>query len=316
MFLQETHSSKVTEKIWTDEFNGDLFFSHGKTNSCGVLVGFYGNINYSVKKKLSDNSGRILVLDVTINGTEYLLINLYNGNTESEQLNILESLSKILKDFQDLSEKNIIFAGDFNLFFDQKLESAGGNPILKKLAVSKLIELRESLNLRDKWRIRNPKSKAFTFQQRHFSGILQRRLEYLFISNNMKESAKNVKILNALSTDHPPLFCSFLNLSNISRGCGLCKFNSFLISNTNFVDEMKTLIQKVIFSFESDTYLSDQIKWELLKYEILKFAINFSRKLAQIPVNYKQTWKLKLEIYSRIQLMKINLTNIKPRKMN
>ena len=104
----------------------------GKQNSCSVLVGFYGNINYFDKKKLSDNSGRILALDVTINGTEYLLINLYNENTESEQLNILENLSNILKVFQDLSEKNIIFAGDFNLIFDQKLESVGGNPILKK----------------------------------------------------------------------------------------------------------------------------------------------------------------------------------------
>ena len=48
---------------------------------------------------LRDNSGRISVLDVTIDGTEYLLINLYNGNTEPEQLKILESLSKVLKDF-------------------------------------------------------------------------------------------------------------------------------------------------------------------------------------------------------------------------
>ena len=108
LFLQETHSSKVMEKIWSDEFNGDLFFP--QTNSCGVLVGFYGNINYSVKKKLSDNSGRILVLDVTIDGTEHLLINLYNGNTEPEQLNILES-QKILKDFQDLSKKYHSFLG-------------------------------------------------------------------------------------------------------------------------------------------------------------------------------------------------------------
>ena len=61
-------------------------------------------MNYSVKKKLSDNSGRILVLDVTIDGMEYLLINLHNRNTEPEQLQILESLSKILKYFQDLSE--------------------------------------------------------------------------------------------------------------------------------------------------------------------------------------------------------------------
>ena len=123
---------------------------------------------------------------------------------------------------------------------------------MKKLAVSKLIELKESLNLCDIWRIRNPKSKAFTFRQRHVSGILQRRLDYLFISNNMQESAINDRILNALSTDHSPLFCSFLKLSNICKGRGLWKFSNSLILN-NFVDEMKTLIQKVIFSFESDT---------------------------------------------------------------
>ena len=74
----------------------------------------------------------------------------------------------------------------------------------------------------------------------------------------MQESAKNVKILNALSTNHFPLFCSFLNLSNISRGCGLWKFNNSLISNSNFVDEMKTFTQRVILSLENDTYLTDK----------------------------------------------------------
>ena len=44
---------------------------------------------------------------------------------------------------------------------------------------------------------------------------------------------------------------------------------------------MKIIIQKVIFSLENDTYLTDQVKWELLKYEIHKFPINFSRKVAQ-----------------------------------
>ena len=84
---------------------------------------------------MSDNSGRTLVLDVTNYGTEYLLINLYNGNTEPEQLKILESLSRVLKDFQDISEKNIIFAGDFNLFFDQKLVCAGGwKPNIEKIS--------------------------------------------------------------------------------------------------------------------------------------------------------------------------------------
>ena len=65
------------------------------------------------------------------------MINLFNGNTKAEQLKILEIQSKVLKNFQDTSEKiNFIFAGDFNLFYDQKLESASENSILKKLAVA------------------------------------------------------------------------------------------------------------------------------------------------------------------------------------
>ena len=99
----------------------------------------------------------------------------------------------------------------------------------------------------------------------------------------MQESAKNVKILNALSTDHSPLFSSFLNLTYISRGPGLWKFNNSLISNDNFVDEMKALIQKVIFGFENVTYLTDQVKWQLLKYEIRMFAIIFLESCTKFP---------------------------------
>ena len=82
-----------------------------------MLISFYDNINYYVKKSLSDNSGRILVLDVTIDSREYLFFDRYNRNTEPKELKVLESISKILKDFKDLIEKYIIFSGDFNLFF-------------------------------------------------------------------------------------------------------------------------------------------------------------------------------------------------------
>ena len=36
--------------------------------------------------------------------------------------------------------------------------------------------------------------------------------------------------------------------------------------------EIKALIQKVIFSLENDTFLTDQVKWELLKCEIWKVS--------------------------------------------
>ena len=44
---------------WRGEFNGDLFFFHTKTNSCGVPIGFYGSKTIEQIKKISDKSGRI-----------------------------------------------------------------------------------------------------------------------------------------------------------------------------------------------------------------------------------------------------------------
>ena len=70
------------------------------------------------------NEGRVLILDTTINGSDYLVINFYNPNTEREQLATIKNLNNLLKDFEDFHDKKVIFAGDFILIFDKNLESA------------------------------------------------------------------------------------------------------------------------------------------------------------------------------------------------
>ena len=163
LFLQETHSSVETEKKWIDDFKDKIYYSHGKTNSCGVLIAIYGNLNICVKNKVHENDGRVLIFDATINGSDYLLINFYNANTEREQLATIKNLNNLLKDFEDFHDKKVIFAGDFNLIFDRNLESAGGNPLLKKHSLSEIIKLNENCNLCDIWRVHNPHKKLFTF---------------------------------------------------------------------------------------------------------------------------------------------------------
>ena len=54
IFVQETRSCINDEIKWRDEFNGELFFSHGKTNSCGVDIGFYGSKTIEQINKISD----------------------------------------------------------------------------------------------------------------------------------------------------------------------------------------------------------------------------------------------------------------------
>ena len=47
--------------------------------------------------------------------------------------------------------------------FNSKLEARGGNPTLKKKFLARLIEFKETCDLCDIWRVRNTKSKRFTY---------------------------------------------------------------------------------------------------------------------------------------------------------
>ena len=115
-----------------NEFKGKLFFSHGQSNFCGVAIGFIGNMSFEVSNKKQDESGRILILDVKVSDNDFLLINLYNVNKESEQLNTLSTLCNLLDDITDLHCKNIILGGDFNKFFNVTYEARGENSKMEK----------------------------------------------------------------------------------------------------------------------------------------------------------------------------------------
>ena len=129
----------------------------------------------------------------------------------------------------------MIFSSEFNLIFDKNLKSAGGSPLLKKHSLSKIIKLNKNFNLCGIWRVGNPHKKLFTFRQKHFTGIIQQRLDYIFVSNSLQESVKKTEILNALSSDHSPVFCSFVNNDTFAHGSGVWKFNNSLLLNTEFV---------------------------------------------------------------------------------
>ena len=51
LFLQETHSTK-NEIKWNNEFDGNLYFSHGKPNWCGILIVFSGNKTFLLLKNI------------------------------------------------------------------------------------------------------------------------------------------------------------------------------------------------------------------------------------------------------------------------
>ena len=300
LFLQETHATVNDEIEWKDDFKGEMFYSHGKSNSCGVLISFIGSKKVFIRNKLSDNDGRILILDADIDDENFILIKLYNPNAEAEQLKTLSKLTEKLTKLHLTQNNNVICAEDFNLFFNVKLESYGGNPVFKKRSVVKIVELKGTYNLTDIWRIRNPKANQYAFRQNHVSGFLQRCLDYFFISNNIQEFILDTDIIPAISSDHSPILISFSKEKQHSKSSGFWKFNNSLLSDNIFKEKLKQHIQNI----ESDNELSNdpQVKWEFLKYQIRKFTIRFSKTHA------KEERKQRDELETTLKSLEKNLS--------
>ena len=70
-------------------FKDPLLFSYGSTNSCGVAIGFCGLKSLHIIDKKYDKNGRMLTLDAKVNGKKFLLLNLYQSKTGSEQIKTL-----------------------------------------------------------------------------------------------------------------------------------------------------------------------------------------------------------------------------------
>ena len=118
------------------------------------------------------------------------------------------------------------------------------NPLLKKIYFKTFANFEQN-NLVDIWRIRNPSLKRYTLRKHHFSGFIQLRLDYIFISNNIQEYFKKVSILPSFCSDHSPISCILESFSKIQLGKNFWKFNSSLINDEKYVTQIKQHISEV-----------------------------------------------------------------------
>ena len=274
VFLQETHSIENLEKEWKNQWGGEIYFSHGTSSSTGCAIAFSPQFSCNIVNQVKDDNGRVLILKVTINGEKFLLINLYNANSEVDQISVLDLLASKLEEF-DLDEKFIpIFGGDMNLIFDTTLDSSGGNPTLKKKSLAKLMKIMHNLDVSDIFRVRYPSQKRFTFHRRN--PLIQRRLDYFFTSNSLQECIGDIRVLPSFMSDHSPLFLSVNFLSDIVRGKYGWKFNNSLLYDDNFPSEMRNHLHSLANDLVN--FSNPHLRWEFFKYEARKFSIAFSKR--------------------------------------
>ena len=165
IFLQDTYSTKEVEDIWNTQYNGKSFYSHGIIHSCGVMILIKHDLEFEVKSSVLDTKGRYILIDATVQGSDFLLVNIYALNKVEGQCEFFSCLEKMVEKLNTSAEPKIAVGGDFNVAIDLDMDCSGGNPT-KKDSVKHIQDICLDFGLVDIWCVRNPVHTHFTWRQK------------------------------------------------------------------------------------------------------------------------------------------------------
>ena len=269
IMLQETHCDRKNENLWVNEYGNKMFFANGDSNARGVAIGINKKIANSVDKVQRDMDGRYLVINFTLEGMTYCLCNIYAPNCDNmtwyqELMNLIQNENCIYT----------VIGGDFNLVMDPKQDRQSArvhHPRARNVVLSSM----EEMNLTDIWRAMNPDKKSLTWMADRANGSWS-RIDFFLISNSLVTNCEEAYIAPSICTDHSLIALS-VNVSHCKRGPGIWKFNTELLKDEKFCEEMSDLIQGIKRVYD---YMDSKNLWEILKLEISNFARDYSKYCA------------------------------------
>ena len=220
-----------------------------------------------------DQNGRYIIMKCTIQGEGIYLVNLYAPNTRREQSIFYTHLHDEIVSANISLTDILITGGDWNTILAADIDKMGGNDLGEQTTTPEMRNMITDLNLHDIWRIRNPTTKRFTYRQKR--PLVQTRLDYFLLSHCTLDIVTDTKILSSFCSDHSCISIHVSSITEQTRGSGHWKFNSSLLKDETYVNDMKQKLGE--WSNVYDYCVDKRIKWELLKYEVRKFTIAYSK---------------------------------------
>ena len=277
-FLQETHGTPETEKVWESECGGQAYFSHGASNARGVMIILSEKLDVQTTRKITDKEGRFIILTCTIQGTKFLIYNVYAPNDKKDHEAFLKSLEEKLDEISPNEYEYIISAGDWNFTYEE-IDRSGGNYTIWTENEHTLNRIKEKYDLIDIWRTRNPEKKRYTWRKKR--PLIQSRIDRLYISDTLQYNVSRTEILPGKKSDHSAIMISIKPTKFIGNtGPNYWKFNNSLLKNNEFTDGLKKYITTDIEN-ECKDFANKQVKWEFTKYRIKQWSIRKSKQIAK-----------------------------------
>ena len=287
--LQETFSNPKDERIWSAEWGGQIFYSHGSDHSKGVCELIKPNSPIHVEIVELDTNGRFIILRLkTPSETSFNVVNIYAPTDYHEQIDFIKSFTKKIISLTDSS--NLIIAGDWNTTLNS-IDKQGGLVWKETKYRNSLIYFLKAANLIDIYRKIHPKNKTFTYESKTLK--LKSRIDFFLISGKFQHDVTKVETRASIAPDHKAVFLSITLNEEFKRGPGLWKFNNTLLQDECYVQLIKDYYPCILQKYADVT--DKQLLWELIKMEIRSETIRYSKRKS------KQIKTCESAIQSRIE---------------
>ena len=270
--LQETHSKPVDENKWMKEWDGPIHFSHGSSNSKGVMIIFKKHFDFVITSINSDPNGRWIIMYLVVEAKNIIIVNLYAPNTDDPVF--FEGICDLIQRSEQPHDY-ICIVGDFNTVLNINKDRSGNQTSnYHRQALEAIQKLMDTLDLVDVWRHSNPNATRYTWRRSRQAS----RIDYFLTSFSMLTLIKKTDIEERFRSDHN-LISLHLTINEYPRGPGYWKFNQTLLTDQDFVTKAEDFITE-FFEVNTGSAADPLNEWDAFKCAFRGFSIAFaSRKL-------------------------------------
>ncbi len=270
VFLQETFCTQELESEFLKEWKGKIYHSFSSSNHArGVCILISDNIKFDLVSEHKDKEGRLLLLNICINESDFSLLSVYSPNKEKERVSFIKDTSDWCSE-NVTSPSKFIVGGDFNCALETIDRKMKHQKDKSHLALKQFLA---SFNLVDSWRLKNKSTTDFTYIDPSNRGY-DSRIDYIFIPHILKDKITQCYIKPAPVPDHKAVNV-ILNMCEKNRGSGYWKLNTNVLTDDLYVKGIEEIIDRTISDYID---AGNKIVWELCKLRIKEFSVAYCKE--------------------------------------
>ena len=294
--LIDTHFVQSQHRRITSEWGFTTYYSSYSTLSRGVAIFFNNNFEFKVHSFYNDHNGNMLILDIEIDEHRITLATIYGPNNDDPGF-----FDNLRRKILEIGNNDIIINGDWNLLLNPEIDGINYKHVNNPKARNTVLRMMTELNLYDVWREENLEKKVYTWKKKISNGVYQMgRLDFFLVSESLLDFSREENVVAGFRSDHSATSLSLI-FKKVQKGKTFWKFNSSLLKNVNYVNEIHASILSIKKQYAASPYnlesidlieneyfqtvLNPQLFFEILLLELRSKTIAFSSALKRKEID-------------------------------